>query len=104
MTRIQPPAGWSLDPVREEQVREWAVKLGASTSADSVGPYSALCDALAEIDRLRAELEQARAAAFTEAARLLENTGHDDDAVNLLDIVAAGITTHAPAPAAVSGA
>lgn len=42
-----------------------------------------------------AELRAARASAFREAARVLEDTGRDDDAVNLLDIIADGITTHA---------
>lgn len=42
-----------------------------------------------------AALATARASAFREAARLLEATGRDDDAVNLLDITADGITTHA---------
>lgn len=37
---------------------------------------------LAEIERLKAELVHTRAATFTEAARLLEDTGRDDDAVN----------------------
>lgn len=49
-----------------------------------------------ELDRLRAELEQARAAHFREAARLIEEVGLDDDAVNLLDNVADGLTA-APA-------
>jgi hypothetical protein len=48
-----------------------------------------------ELDRLQAELAAARVSAFREAARLLEATGRDDDAVNLLDLVAGGITTHA---------
>jgi hypothetical protein len=65
---------------------------------------------LAEVTRLRTELEQARetgeplrAAHFHEAARLLEDTGRDDDAVNLLDNVAAGIA-HLAAPACSCGA
>jgi hypothetical protein len=40
---------------------------------------------LAEVTRLRAELVDARAGAVHEAARLLEATGHSDDAVNFLD-------------------
>jgi len=51
--------------------------------------------ALRELEQARAELATARAAAFREAARVLEDTGHDDDAVNLLDNIADGITTHA---------
>ena len=43
--------------------------------------------------------EETRAAHFTEAARLLENTGHDDDAVNLLDTLASDITAEAIAVA-----
>ncbi|MFE6474542.1 hypothetical protein [Streptomyces rochei] len=39
--------------------------------------------------------EMVRATHFSEAARLLEDTGHDDDAVNLLDNMADGIRTHA---------
>lgn len=39
--------------------------------------------------------EMVRADHFSEAARLLEDTGRDDDAVNLLDNVADGIRTHA---------
>ena len=46
---------------------------------------------LAELGRVRAELAGARAAAFREAARVLEHTGRDDDAVNLLDNIADGI-------------
>jgi hypothetical protein len=42
-----------------------------------------------------AELEAERADHFGEAARLLEDTGHDDDAVNFLDLMADGIRTHA---------
>lgn len=49
-----------------------------------------------ELDRVRAELATARAAAFREAARVLEHTGHDDDAVNLLDNIADGITSSVP--------
>lgn len=59
---------------------------------------------LAELDRLTAELEKARSSAFREAARLLESTSRDGDAVNLLDNVADGITTHTLNPAAVFGA
>lgn len=53
---------------------------------------------LAEVRRLRAELDAARAAAFREAARLLEATGRDDDAINLLDNVADGIASYSPSP------
>jgi hypothetical protein len=53
---------------------------------------------IAELGRVRAELATARAAAFREAARVLEDTGRDDDAVNLLDNIADGITTHACPP------
>ncbi|MFF9271091.1 hypothetical protein [Streptomyces rochei] len=60
----------------------------------------------AENARLRAELEKfvaiayqemVRAAHFSEAARLLEAAGYDDDAVNFLDNMADGIRTHAAA-------
>ncbi|MGZ0231178.1 hypothetical protein [Streptomyces sp. CPS1] len=60
---------------------------------------------LAELDAVRAERDQARrdaelqrAAYFHEAARLLEDTGHDDDAVNLLDNMADGIHAQADDP------
>lgn len=39
--------------------------------------------------------EMTRAAHFSEAARLLEDTRRDEDAVNLLDNMADGIRTHA---------
>lgn len=42
----------------------------------------------AEADRLRAELATVRDATLHEAARVLEETGRDDDAVNLLDLLA----------------
>lgn len=45
----------------------------------------------AEIERLKTELAASRAGTFREAARVLEHTGRDDDAVNLLDIIAVGI-------------
>lgn len=51
-----PPAGWSLDPAREQEIRELYAEFGASTSIAAVGPYSALDDLLAEITRLRDEL------------------------------------------------
>lgn len=51
----------------------------------------------AELGRVRTELATARAAAFREAARVLEHTGRDDDAVNLLDNIADGITAPAAA-------
>ena len=53
----------------------------------------------AELSRVRAELATARAAAFREAARVLEDTGRDDDAVNLLDNIADGVTANMPTPA-----
>lgn len=49
----------------------------------------------AERDQARADAERLRAAHFHEAARLLEDTGHDDDAVNLLDTLADGIHAEA---------
>lgn len=109
MPQIQPPAGWSLDPVREQQVREWAAKLGASTSADSIGPYSALCDALAEIDRLRAELEQAQQQTATRIATEIRQYCPDHGEADTCRIdchceIADEITRLYTAPAAVSGA
>lgn len=63
----------------------------------------ALRKACDEVARLESELggatarasEEQRASHFTEAARLLEATGRDDDSVNLLDNVAAGIRSYA---------
>lgn len=49
----------------------------------------------AERDQARADAERLRAAHFHEAARLLEDTGHDDDSVNLLDTLADGIHAEA---------
>lgn len=45
----------------------------------------------------RKDPETERADHFREAARLLEESGHDDDAVNLLYTVANGIAAYAPA-------
>ncbi|MFJ2000315.1 hypothetical protein [Streptomyces chartreusis] len=74
------------------------------TAAETERLRTALREACDEIARLESDLggatarlaaqEQQRAAHFTEAARLLEDTGRDDDAVNLLDNVAAGIRSH----------
>lgn len=48
-------------PEREAEIREWLDELGSRKDFPSVGPYTALLDSLAEIDRLRGrvtELEQ----------------------------------------------
>jgi len=82
-------------PVLEERVSRLTAVLD---SADDL-PARIARQALAEEDRLRASLDQARAAAFREAARLLEDTGRDDDAVNLLDLVADGIASYSPSAA-----
>jgi hypothetical protein len=47
-----------------------------------------LATAVSENARLRAELATVRDATLHEAARVLEETGRDDDAVNLLDLLA----------------
>lgn len=49
----------------------------------------------AERDQARRDAERQRASYFAEAARLLEDAGRDDDSVNLLDNVAAGIHAQA---------
>jgi hypothetical protein len=64
-------------------------------AAAIVVAHNAMPALLARVAELEAELASARAAAFTEAARLLEDTGRDDDSVNLLDNVAEGIRSHA---------
>lgn len=51
----------------------------------------------AERDQARRDAELQRAAYFHEAARLLEDAGRDDDAVNLLDNVANGIRANVDA-------
>jgi hypothetical protein len=66
-----PPAGWRLDPAREQEIRDLYAELGASTSAAAIGPYSALGDLLAEVARLRTELADARAAGMRDAAAML---------------------------------
>lgn len=58
--------------------------------------YNARLELVREVDRLRNG--PARAEHFREAAQLLEDIGHDDDAVNLLRNVADGI---APTPSVV---
>jgi hypothetical protein len=54
-------------------------------------------------DEIRANIlpmvARLRAETFREAARLLESTGRDDDAVNLLDNVADGALSYVPDPA-----
>jgi hypothetical protein len=82
-----------LTPERESEI--------AVTTNWSIGNLAAR-DLLAELAAVRAERDQARrdaelqrAAYFHEAARLLESTGKDDDSVNLLDNMAAGIHTQA---------
>jgi hypothetical protein len=82
-------------PLLEERVSRLTAVLD---SADDL-PARIARQALAEEDRLRASLDQARAAAFREAARLLEDAGRDDDAVNLLDNVADGIASYGPSAA-----
>lgn len=46
----------TLTPEREAEIREWRDELGARKDFTAVGPYCALHDSLAEIERLRAEL------------------------------------------------
>jgi hypothetical protein len=53
----------------------------------------------AEVRRLTAALATAKADAVHEAARLLEATGHDDDAINFLDGWADYDQPAAPTPA-----
>ncbi|MEV6180135.1 hypothetical protein [Streptomyces sp. NPDC052015] len=77
------------------------VPAGIALALDSAGllmtPETAreLAELRARVAELESALEGQRAGHFTEAARLLEDTGRDDDAVNLLDNVAAGIQAHA---------
>jgi hypothetical protein len=89
-----------LSPQREAEIAEHL----AATTNWSIGNLAAR-DLLAELAAVRAERDEARGDAelqradyFSEAARLLEDSGRDDDAVNLLDNVAAGIRTHAETP------
>lgn len=64
-------------------------------SADQPGwwtmPRPAVNLLIARVRELEAALATARSDTYTEAARILENTGWDDDAVNTLDTLAAGI-------------
>lgn len=95
-----------LSPEREAEIAARAAHLHEySTRLDGEGDTLAGEDVpalLAELAAVRAERDQAqadserlRAAHFHEAARLLEDTGHDDDAVNLLDTLANGIHAEA---------
>lgn len=60
-----------LSPQREAEIREWRDELGARKDFAAVGPYTALHDALAEIDRLRSELSgRQEDIAFLERATL----------------------------------
>lgn len=45
-----------LTPQREAEIREWEADLGKGTTPAGVGPYAALHDTLAELDRTRARL------------------------------------------------
>lgn len=47
-----------LSPERLAEIREWCDELGKSTSADGVGPYNAIRDLLAEVERLNVETER----------------------------------------------
>lgn len=47
-----------LSPERLAEIREWRDELGKSTSADGVGPYNAIRDLLAEVERLNGETER----------------------------------------------
>lgn len=84
--------------------REWTeaedreqVRIDAEFIAHSREDVPALLAELAAVraerDMARLDAELQRSAYFTEAARLLEAAGRDDDAVNLLDNLAAGIRT-----------
>jgi chromosome condensin MukBEF ATPase and DNA-binding subunit MukB len=55
-----------------------------------------LDDVKRQLADLQTALLTSQSATFREAARLLEDTGRDDDAVNLLDNVADGILSYAP--------
>lgn len=73
---------------------------GDQADADREFVLNAHCDVgalLARVVELEQQLATARAAAFREAARLLEEAGRDDDAVNLLDNVADGIACNSGA-------
>lgn len=59
--------------------------LGAANAAFLAAARTDVPALLAEVTRLRAALTTAKADAVHEAARLLEATGHDDDAINFLD-------------------
>ncbi|MET9521456.1 hypothetical protein [Streptomyces coeruleorubidus] len=62
-------AAQALTAEREAEIREWRDELGARKDFAAIGPYCALHDSLAEIDRLRTELKRARAEALREAAK-----------------------------------
>lgn len=69
----------SAQPLSDErlaEIREWRDDLGRQTAFAAVGPYSALNDALAEIDRLDGE-----ARAFADRANELEPRVYDCEPV-----------------------
>lgn len=47
-----------MSPEREAEIREWEAELGKGKSSAGVGPYTALRDTLAELDRVNAERER----------------------------------------------
>ncbi|MEU1043879.1 hypothetical protein ABZ400_01830 [Streptomyces sp. NPDC005897] len=86
-----------LSPEREAEIRGY-IATCTNWSLDAIAARELLAELAAvraERDQARADSERLRAAHFHEAARLLEDTGHDDDAVNLLDTLADGIRAEA---------
>jgi hypothetical protein len=69
--------------------------LTVNAQTDLTALLAELAAVRAERDQARRDAELQRASYFREAARLLEDAGRDDDSVNLLDNVAAGIHAQA---------
>lgn len=89
-------AAWLLSSEElASQAAEALLQVGMLVPEGSAQELEKLKARVAQLEAALAESEKQRAAHFTEAARLLEDTGRDDDAVNLLDNVAAGIRVHA---------
>ncbi|WP_416477095.1 hypothetical protein [Streptomyces sp. LKA04] len=86
-----------LTPQRETEIRDY-IATCTNWSLDALAARDLLAELAAvraERDQARADSERSRAAHFHKAARLLEDAGHDDDAVNLLDTLADGIHAEA---------
>lgn len=66
-----------LSPERETEIREWEAELGKGKTLAGVGPYTALRDTLAEMDRGRAERDRYQTAWQSARRRAARRQPHE---------------------------